>query len=117
MAIVIYQGWEESELGWGIKPDGFSLHVSREEHKLYLERFYASLPYDSVPDTYSRIDGVAIEIGVTDEYANAYLTPESGSIRYFSTVHPSMVLQFLKERMIFELNREIGTIEIERGIT
>jgi len=50
---VVVQLWEESERGWGTRPDGYSLHLTEEARKSYIEDYWASMP-DEVPDEYSR---------------------------------------------------------------
>lgn len=45
--------WEESERGWGCRPDGFSFHRSEQEANQYVTDFQARLPKE-VPDEYSR---------------------------------------------------------------
>lgn len=50
------QEWEESERGWGVKPDGYSLHPSLEALERYHDKYVRSLP-DEVPDEYSRKSG------------------------------------------------------------
>lgn len=45
--------WEESERGWGCRPDGFSFHRSEQEANQYVKDFQARLPKE-VPDEYSR---------------------------------------------------------------
>lgn len=57
MPEVICQLWEESERepGWGvtIRPDGFSLHKSREHLDAFLKAHWANYPKE-VPDFYIR---------------------------------------------------------------
>jgi hypothetical protein len=57
--------WEESERGWGVRPDGFSLHSSIEESEKYLKDFFARQPKE-VPDEYSRPVGTAKLIEVSE---------------------------------------------------
>ena len=53
---VIVQKWEESELGWGTRPDGFSLHLTDADRESYIKEYWDRMP-KSVPDEYSRPDG------------------------------------------------------------
>lgn len=48
--------WIESERGWGIRPDGYSLHLTREDADKYVDAYWSRMP-DQVPDEYSRPDG------------------------------------------------------------
>lgn len=53
---VICQKWEESERGWGTRPDGFSLHLTETDRQAYIKAYWSSMP-DAVPDEYERPDG------------------------------------------------------------
>ena len=67
---VLCQRWEESERGWGCRPDGYSLHISEtnlqkfiKEHEKYLLNTYGhDAPYE-----YSRPEGESYEISVDKE--------------------------------------------------
>ena len=48
--------WEESERGWGCRPDGYSLHSSLEKAQKYIHDHY-STHTGAVPDEYSRAVG------------------------------------------------------------
>ena len=37
MKPVIVQYWEESERGWGVRPDGMTIHLSNEALKAYID--------------------------------------------------------------------------------
>lgn len=65
MPIVLIQNWEEKERGWGSRPDGFTIHLSREQHAAYVKDYYAkhnNLP--SAPDEYTCVDGEPIFVDV-----------------------------------------------------
>lgn len=51
--VVIYQNWDESERGWGVRPDGCSLHYSQEDLRCFIRGYWDSMP-DEIPDEYSR---------------------------------------------------------------
>lgn len=57
---VLAQDWEESERGWGTRPDGFTLHLTLDAHKAYVEAFWkrqrAQLG-EATPDEYTRTCG------------------------------------------------------------
>lgn len=80
---VVCQKWEESERGWGTRPDGFSLHVSRDALENFIREVYAPRQNaEYVPDEYERIDGTPYIVDVSDEvYAD--LVANGGSRRYF----------------------------------
>lgn len=55
------QKWLESERGFGCRPDGYTLHIKREDIDAFLkdmrEREMKGMPAGYVPDEYSRPDG------------------------------------------------------------
>ena len=53
---LIVQKWEESERGWGSRPDGYSLHLTDADRRAYITEYWDGMP-DEVPDEYSRPDG------------------------------------------------------------
>lgn len=55
---VIVLEWEQSEAGWGLRPDGFSIHRSPANCKVYVEDFWRSLP-DVRPLKHSRPYGTS----------------------------------------------------------
>jgi len=62
-----FQRWEESERGWGIRPDGCSLHLSEDLHKKYLNEIYTIRQSETlVPYEYDRITGPLIECFISD---------------------------------------------------
>ena len=50
---LLRQNWLESERGWGIRPDGYTLHMSVEDRKAFVSDYWSKMP-DQVPDEYSR---------------------------------------------------------------
>lgn len=62
------QNWLESERGWGIRPDGYSLHTTRGDVDAYIAQYWDGMP-DTVPDEYSRPDGepYQVEVEMTPE--------------------------------------------------
>jgi len=68
--IILYQAWEESERGWGVRPDGYSLHVDGAHHKEYVEAFWKeqrSHDGGEVPHEYTRESGSPVPVNVSDE--------------------------------------------------
>lgn len=63
---VFMQLWEESERGWGTRPDGCSLHLSIEEKIIYINNVYNSRNNLSTPDEYDRVVGSEIEVFIED---------------------------------------------------
>jgi len=79
MKSLYLQYWEESERGWGVRPDGCSLHLTKDDCKSYIQKTYESRDSDVVPHEYDRIVGEPIEALVSDEIFNE--VSKSGSIR------------------------------------
>jgi hypothetical protein len=66
MKNAILDTWTESESGWGQKPDGCSIHLSKEDYKKYIKDYWDSMP-DSAPVCYERPDGGLREIVVSNK--------------------------------------------------
>lgn len=64
--VIYYQSWEESEAGWGTRPDGFSLHKSQADCKDYIQQYWARQPRGPAPHEYSRDCGSPKPIEATD---------------------------------------------------
>jgi len=77
---VILQLWEESERGWGTRPDGCSLHTDFSNRKQYVESLYEGRS-EVAPDVYERVIGDPIPAFVTDNLYNRILKDKS--IRLF----------------------------------
>ena len=37
---VVCQYWEESERGWGVRPDGCSLHLTEADRKQFIKEYW-----------------------------------------------------------------------------
>ena len=53
---VVYVSWEESEKGWGCRPDGCSLHVIIDDFHKFLSDYWSRMP-SQVPNEYERPAG------------------------------------------------------------
>lgn len=53
---VVYVIWEESERGWGVRPDGCSLHLTEQDFQAFEKEYWKRMP-NEVPDEYSRPAG------------------------------------------------------------
>jgi hypothetical protein len=55
---VVRVDWVESERGWGQRPDGYSLHLTREDAEAFIKDYWDKMPdrgpRGEVPDEYSR---------------------------------------------------------------
>lgn len=67
---VVVQEWEESERGWGIRPDGATLHLTEADRTAYVNDYWArekkSNPSGVTPDEYSRPSGNPSIIDVSE---------------------------------------------------
>lgn len=83
--VVICQKWEESERGWGVRPDGYSLHLTLGDCKSYIKAYWKKMP-DAVPDEYSRPSGDPYECEIDNKI---YLQiKKKGSYRAYSNDYP-----------------------------
>lgn len=83
---VICQKWEESELGWGTRPDGYSLHLTEADRKAFIEDYWATMPA-SAPEEYSRPDGTPYSAEVDAETFQKVKASKNGT-RSFSGTPP-----------------------------
>lgn len=54
MATVVCQLWEESEAGWGCRPDGWTVHKSEADRVAFCKAYWARQPAGPAPDEYTR---------------------------------------------------------------
>ena len=64
--IVVCQKWEESERGWGTRPDGYSLHLTESSRQAFCQEYWDKMP-QFAPDEYSREDGRPYFVKVTEK--------------------------------------------------
>jgi len=76
---VVVQKWEESERGWGTRPDGFSLHLTEADRKAFIKNYWDSMP-SKVQDEYSRPDGTAY-IATVDAETYAKVEKSKNGVR------------------------------------
>lgn len=65
---LVMQEWEESEAGWGIRPDGYSFHLTEEDCKEYAKEYWNGMPKGSVPHEYSRESGSPVWVTVSEAF-------------------------------------------------
>lgn len=75
------QNWLESERGWGIRPDGYSLHLSRLDRDAYVRQYWNRMP-EQVPDEYSLPDGECSAIQVDEATYQAVAASQHGTRHY-----------------------------------
>lgn len=79
--VVIRQDWEESELGWGVRPDGYSLHLSQEDWKAFRKEYWKGMPKE-VPEEYSRESDAPYHVRVDKKTFQAIKNSKNGIRRY-----------------------------------
>ena len=62
----VFQLWEESERGFGTRPDGCSIHIDSDNRNNYIKSIYDSRK-DEVPNIYDKIIGSELEAFIDDE--------------------------------------------------
>lgn len=75
---VVVQDWEESERGWGTRPDGYTLHLSEEDRKAFIKAYnqkHNNQP--TVPDEYTRPCGPGRLLEVGPETYEKMLTAKT----------------------------------------
>lgn len=82
MITVVKQNWEESERGWGIRPDGYSLHLTEEDRKAFIKEYWDDQPSGEAPDEYSRPSGNGYLADVQDDTYQTIKNSKNG-IRVF----------------------------------
>ncbi len=90
MKKVYLQHWEESERGWGVRPDGCSIHIDLESHKCFLQNIYDDRDPLNVPDEYERIVGDVSEVLVSDSIFSEIIK-EKGTIRLMQNSFSNLV--------------------------
>jgi hypothetical protein len=88
VATVICQQWEESERGWGVRPDGYSLHLSAQDAKKYIDYHWEAMP-KYVPNEYSRPCGKPYECEV--DYDTYQELKKLGYIRKYKNTYPKPI--------------------------
>lgn len=78
----ICQKWEETERGWGERPDGFSLHLSIEGLTSYVKTYWDGMP-NTPPEEYSRPNGTPYPVRVS-EAVRAEIQAAGDGLRYYS---------------------------------
>jgi hypothetical protein len=92
----VFQLWEESEKGWGIRPDGCSIHLDEQELKRYISKIYQSRT-DVVPDEYERVVGSNVDCFISDTLYDRLL--EKGTLRLLENEKNNLVSM---EEIIFK---------------
>lgn len=88
--MVVCQLWEESERGWGCRPDGYSIHLNEDDCLAYILAYNETLPA-TAPHEYERPDGrpylATVDVKTFEELTLASLNGKKG-IRSFDRAYP-----------------------------
>ena len=74
--------WEESERGWGVRPDGYSFHCTVEDASAYVHEYVAGLPV-AVPDEYERLATPTIYTYEVDDEIYTSVKESKNGIRLY----------------------------------
>ena len=79
---VVVQKWEESEAGWGCRPDGYSVHLTESDRIAYVADYWAEErkrnPSGVTPHEYERPDGTSYMAEVDEETYNKVKETKNG---------------------------------------
>ena len=78
---VVRLDWEESEKGWGVRPDGCSLHLTTRDCKNFVKEYWARMP-EETPDEYSRPSGEPFQAYVDKQTYEQIKKSKNGIRRY-----------------------------------
>jgi hypothetical protein len=84
---VLCQEWEESEQGWGVRPDGCTLHLNEEGRVQFIDAYWARQPKE-VPYEYSRESGRPYICLVDWETFKAIRDSAEGGVWKFQSYKP-----------------------------
>ena len=90
MPAVVVQKWEESERGWGTRPDGYSLHLTEIDRTTYIKVYWDGMP-NTAPSEYSKPCGTAYEADVAEDVYRAVAkarTEGKCGVRFYENVYP-----------------------------
>lgn len=79
--IAVIDSWTETESGWGCRPDGASLHLTKEDYNSYVEKYWKELKErhgESTPNEYSHPDEDLKVVRVSDELYEKIEKSEGG---------------------------------------
>lgn len=65
--LAVMETWTESEAGWGTRPDGVSLHLTKEDYESFTKEYWETNGGGPTPSEYSREDGRTKVVHVSDE--------------------------------------------------
>lgn len=81
--IAIIDSWTETESGWGCRPDGASLHLTKEDYNSYVKKYWKELRErygENTPHEYSHPDENPRVIKVSNELYEEIKKSDDGII-------------------------------------
>lgn len=84
---VIVQKWEESERGWGCRPDGYSIHLNEADMKKYIAGYWRQMP-EATPDEYSRPNGTPYEANIKLSKGDKLKLQAQHGLRFWDNKYP-----------------------------
>lgn len=84
--VIVVQKWEETEAGWGVRPDGYSLHASEKDRLAFIKEYQASIP-SPVPHEYSRVCGTPYLWDADDDTYERVVASKNG-LRFWNGPYP-----------------------------
>lgn len=101
---IVYQEWTESERGWGKRPDGYTLHLTKLDCLDYVkqtnEQERKRNPSGAVPECYTFADGPPQPIDVEESVVKHLekLRDESGALGHWVQYLPKLPAEKEAER-------------------
>lgn len=77
MPTVVCQLWEESEAGWGCRPDGWTVHETEVDRLAFVKEYQVRQP-KKVPSEYTRPCGSPFLMGIDGELYKKLRTSKNG---------------------------------------
>lgn len=87
---IVVQKWEESERGWGTRPDGWTMHLNPNALRTYLKKLADErASHKEVPDEYSRPCGSSYVMMVDEDTFNQIAEAPDQFIRGEGDIPPA----------------------------
>jgi hypothetical protein len=77
---VVCQLWEESEAGWGCRPDGWTVHRTEADRVAFVKEYWDRQPKGPAPDEYTRTCGnpFLMDLNENDKLYEALIKSKNG---------------------------------------
>ncbi len=91
-SLVYVQEWEESELGWGQRADGYSLHRYHADIAQFVHEYWSRMP-DRTPEEYSRPCGSPFTGYITTAHYEKFFQEQTKGVRLCSRDYSALILE------------------------